>query len=74
MRHGSTARNHEPSLPSFVGRLPKFQGTWSEEPTPLKTPQVMALIDKVNLLKEKGLTGMCVAAHWLARRLQPLNK
>jgi hypothetical protein len=22
--------NHEPSLPPFVGRLPEFQGTWSE--------------------------------------------
>jgi hypothetical protein len=32
-------KNHEPSLPPFVGRLPKFQRTWSEEPTPLKLPQ-----------------------------------
>jgi hypothetical protein len=27
----------------------------------------------VNILKEKGLTGVCVAAHWLARRVQPLK-
>jgi hypothetical protein len=66
--------NHEPSLPSFVGRLPECLGTWSEEPTLLKAPQVAALIDKVNLLKEKGLTCVCVAAHWLARRVQPLKK
>jgi hypothetical protein len=31
-------KNHEPHLPSFIGRLPKFQGTWSEEPTPLEAP------------------------------------
>jgi hypothetical protein len=49
--------NHEPCLPSFVERLPEFQGTsWSEESTPLETPQVVAQIDKVNLLKDKCLT------------------
>jgi hypothetical protein len=26
-------KTHEPCLPSFVGQLPEFQGTWSEEPT-----------------------------------------
>jgi hypothetical protein len=66
--------NPEPSLPSFIGELLEFQGTWSEEPTPLKAPQVVALMDKVNRLKEKGMTGMCMAAHWLARRVQPLKK
>jgi hypothetical protein len=66
--------NYKPSLPSFVGRLPKFRGTWSEEPTPLEAPQVAALTDKVNLLKGKSLTGMCMAAHWLACRVQPLKK
>jgi hypothetical protein len=35
---------------------------------------VAALIDKVNLLKEKGLIGMFMASHWLARRVQPLKK
>jgi hypothetical protein len=30
--------NHKPSLPPFIGRLLEFQGTWSEEPTPLKLP------------------------------------
>jgi hypothetical protein len=59
--------NHEPSLPSIVGQHPEFQRTWCEEPTLLEPPQVAALIDKVNLLKQKGLAGMCVAAHWLAR-------
>jgi hypothetical protein len=62
-------KNHELCLPGFVDRLPEFQGIWSEEPTPLETPQVAALIDKVNLLKDKGLTSVCVAAHWLTRRV-----
>jgi hypothetical protein len=70
--------NHEPNLPlpppPFVGRLPEFEGTWSEEPTPLEAPQVTTLIDRVNLLKERGLTGVCIAAHWLAHRVQPLKK
>jgi hypothetical protein len=59
--------------PPLVGRLPEFQGTWSEEPTLLEASQVVALIDKVNLLKEKGLTRVCVATHWLAHRVQPLK-
>jgi hypothetical protein len=58
--------NHESSFPPFVGQLPEFQGTWSEELTPLELPQVATLTNKVNLLKEKGLTGVCMAAHWLS--------
>jgi hypothetical protein len=56
-------KNHEPSLPSFVGQLLLFQATWSEEPTPLEAPQVAVLADKVSLLKLKCLTGVFVAAH-----------
>jgi hypothetical protein len=47
--------NHEPSLPPLVGQLPEFHVTWSEELTPLELPQVAALTNKVNSLKEKGL-------------------
>jgi hypothetical protein len=66
--------NHEPSLPPFVGRLPEFEGTWSEEPTPLELPLVAALTNKINHLKEQGLTGVFVAGHWLARIVLPLKK
>jgi hypothetical protein len=66
--------NHEPSLSPFIGRLPKFLGSWSEEPTPLELPHVLALTKKINLWKERGLTRVCVAAHWLARRVVPLKK
>jgi hypothetical protein len=67
-------KNHERSLPSFVGQLPEFQGTWNEEPTPLEVPLVAALTNKVNLWKEKGLLGVCMAACWIAHRVQPLKK
>jgi hypothetical protein len=59
--------NYKPILPPFVGRLPKFQGTWSEEPTLVELPHVAAVTNEVNSLKENGLIGVYVAAHWLAR-------
>jgi hypothetical protein len=67
-------KNHEPSLPPFVGRLPMFSGTWSEEPTPAELPIIAALANCVNDLKNQGLTSVCVAAHWLARQVTPLKK
>jgi hypothetical protein len=51
----------------FVGRLLEFQGTWSKEPTSLELPQVVAPTNKINVLKERNLAGVCVAIHWLAR-------
>jgi hypothetical protein len=66
--------NHEPSLPPFVGQLPEFQGTCSKEPTPLELPHITALTNKINFLKEHDLTRVCVATHWLARRVVPLKK
>jgi hypothetical protein len=43
-----------------VGRVPEFNGTLSEEPTPLEPPHVVALANKVNILMEKSITGVCV--------------
>jgi hypothetical protein len=34
----------------------------------------MTLTNKINFLKERGLTGVCVATHWLAYRVIPLKK
>jgi hypothetical protein len=34
----------------------------------------VALTNKINLLKERALTGVCVATHWLACRVIPLKK
>jgi hypothetical protein len=53
-------RNHEPTLPPFVGQFPTFDGTWTEEPTALEASEVLALVDKVNRLKSLGLTGVNV--------------
>jgi hypothetical protein len=66
--------NQEPSLAPFVGRLPEYKGSWSEERTPLELLHVMALTNKINFLKEHGLTGVCVAAHFLACRVVPPKK
>jgi hypothetical protein len=65
---------HEPRLPSLVGWLPEYQGTWHEELTPTKLPLVAALTNKVNTLKEHDLMGVCVATHWLAHRVIALKK
>jgi hypothetical protein len=65
--------NHEPSLPLFAGHLPEFQGTWHEEPTALELPHVVTLTNKINAMKKHGLTGVCVAAHWLSHSVIPRN-
>jgi hypothetical protein len=66
--------NHEPSLPSFVGRLPEYQGSWNEEPTPAELPLVVALSNRVNDLKVCNQKGVCVAANRLACGVMPLKK
>jgi hypothetical protein len=66
--------NHEPSLPPFIGRLPGYQGTWNEEPTPAELHLVPALFSRVNNLKARGLTRVYVATHWLVYRVTPLKK
>jgi hypothetical protein len=67
-------KNHEPSLLPFVGRLPEYSGTWSEEPMPAELPIVAALANRVNDLRSCSLTGIYVAVHWLARRVMSLKK
>jgi hypothetical protein len=67
-------KNHEPSLPIFVGLLPEYQGSWTEEPTTDESSEVQALSAKVSQLKVLGLTGVSVVANWLARRVVPLKK
>jgi hypothetical protein len=66
--------NHEPNLTSFIGRLTEYQGTWVEEPTPIELPQVIALTNKINALRERSLIGVYVATHWLAHEVIPLKK
>jgi hypothetical protein len=66
--------NHEPNLPSFVGRLPEFNGTYSEELIAAKLPIVAAHANRVSDMKRHDLTGVCVAANWLAYWVTPLRK
>jgi hypothetical protein len=67
-------KNHEPSLPPFVGRLIEYNITWHEEPTSVELPIVASLTSRVNDLKRRGLTRVCVATNWLAFRVMPLKK
>jgi hypothetical protein len=46
--------NHEPSLPSFVSRLPEYDVTWVEESTNSEMPIVSALTSQVSELKGLG--------------------
>jgi hypothetical protein len=66
--------NHEPILPSFIGRLPEYNGSWNEEPTLAELPLVAALSNRVNDLKAHDLTIVCVAANWLAYQVMLLKK
>jgi hypothetical protein len=50
-------KNHEPSLPPFIGRLLGFEGSWTEE---------LIAAKKVSKLKRLGLTRVNVATNWLA--------
>jgi hypothetical protein len=63
IEHSSIVKTMNLASPPFIGRLQELQGTWSEEPTPLKFLQVAALTNKINTLKECGLIGVCVATH-----------
>jgi hypothetical protein len=45
-----------------------------EEPADAKIPIIAALASRVGDLKRHGLTGVCVAANWLAHRVTPLKK
>jgi hypothetical protein len=46
--------NHDPKLPTFVGKLPEFDGAWTEEPTDEEMPDVVAHVEKINFLKGLG--------------------
>jgi hypothetical protein len=45
-----------------------------EEPSVVDLHIVVAMANWVSDLKRRGLTGVCVVANWLARRVTPLKK
>jgi hypothetical protein len=65
-----------------VSQTTRLLGAWVHKPalalasltTPLELPHIVALTNKINLLKECGITRVCVAAHRLAHRVNPLKK
>jgi hypothetical protein len=67
-------KNHEPSLPPFVGWLPEYDTTWVDEPMYSEMLIISALSSRVSELKVFGLIGVCVATNWLACRVIPLKK
>jgi hypothetical protein len=48
--------------------------TWIEEPVESEMAIMTALASQVSKLKGLCLTGVGVAANWLARRVTPLKK
>jgi hypothetical protein len=66
--------NHEPSLPPFIGRLPKYDGSWVEELTEAEAPIIQAVVDRVSELKQLGLMGVDMATNWLPHRVVRLKQ
>jgi hypothetical protein len=66
--------NHEPSLPPFVSRLPKYDTYWIEELVDAEMSAMKALANRISVLKGIGLTGVGMVTNWLACRVIPLKK
>jgi hypothetical protein len=60
--------------PSFCRSTTRVPGNLERGADSTQTPSSSCPDQQVNLLKEKGMTGVYVAAHWLARQVQPLKK
>jgi hypothetical protein len=54
---------HEHSLLPYIGQLPTFERSWTEEPTAIEMSAVLAFVEKVSKLKQLGLTGIGVVAN-----------
>lgn len=65
--------DHEPSLPKVTGYPPRYNSRWLNQPIDSERDQVDELLARIDVLKEKGLTGAVVAASFLKRRVQPLQ-
>jgi hypothetical protein len=66
--------NHENSLPPRSGRQPNIRTpSWTESPTDQEVAEAGALLAKVGLLKERGLTAEAVVADFVFKNIQPLK-
>ncbi|XP_034587765.2 uncharacterized protein [Setaria viridis] len=64
--------NHDPRLPVVTGHAPKHAENWVSEPK--DTPELDHMMQQITELKALGLTGINVAASFLKRRVQSLQK
>nr|XP_034570691.1 uncharacterized protein LOC117835459 [Setaria viridis] len=64
--------NHNPRLPMVTGHALKHAENWVSEPE--DSPKLDHLLHQIAKLKALGLTGVNVAASFLKRRIQPLQK
>jgi hypothetical protein len=51
-------------MPPLVGQLPKFEGSWTEEPTDNEMPAVLTWAKKVSKLKRLGLIEVGIVVNW----------
>jgi hypothetical protein len=66
--------NHGNSLPPRSGRQPDVRTpSWTESPTDQEVTEAGALLAKVGLLKERGLTAEAVVADFVFKNIQPLK-
>jgi hypothetical protein len=66
--------NHGNSLPPWSGRQPDVcTPSWTESPTDQEVTEAGALLAKVGLLKERGLTAEAVVADFVFKNIQPLK-
>jgi hypothetical protein len=66
--------NHGNSLPPRSGRQPDVHTpSWTKSPTDLEVAEAGALLAKVGLLKERGLTEEVVVTDFIFKNIQPLK-
>jgi hypothetical protein len=66
--------NYGNSLPPRSGRQPDVRTpSWTESPTYQEVAEAGALLAKVGLLKERGLTAEAVVADFVFKNIQPLK-
>jgi hypothetical protein len=66
--------NHGNSLPPRSGRQPDVRTpSWTESPIDQEVAEAGALLAKVGLLKERGLTDEAVVADFVFKNIQPLK-
>src|SRR6187551_3175797 len=69
-----TAGNHSSSCPEKDGWYPRNQANWNSRPTAEEAKDVPAMLKRVQILKDKGLTGVGITFSFMKRRIQPLQE